>query len=274
VVEPSPGCSGCLFATKKQCVSGSLPLKWGASYRDGHWRANNGAIWDLQNYNVRPYTWTSADAAGLPILPGLVRYDEALSGQIRHALRFTLPRTTDAMVPPATHWAARNHRSPIPMGMRLRLKASFDVSGFSRMNQVILTAMKKYGLILADNGSEMYVSGAPDERWSRFELRECRNVKASDFEVVKMPPLIDQNTIPRGQAPHIVSFAVVPGMTADGRFTLQWQATGASYYYVNPRAGVVRGSSVAVSPEAMTTYTPTATGPFGRTTAITTIPFN
>jgi hypothetical protein len=243
---------------------------WEASYTDGQWRANNSAVWDLQNYNMRPYAWTSADAAGLPILPGLVRYDEALSGEIHHAFRFTLPRTTDRMVPPATHWAATNRGSPIPMGMRMRLKASFDISGFSRVNQVILTAMKKYGLILADNGSEMYVSGAPDERWSRLGLREWHDVKASDFEVVKMPPVMNQITMPSGPAPRIVSFIAAPRSTvANAQITLQWRVTGASYYYINPQVGFVRGGSVPVSPKTTTIYTLTATGPFGRTTATT-----
>jgi hypothetical protein len=121
---------------------------------DGSWKAGSAAVWDLENGEHRPWTWTSADAAGLPILPGLVRYDEVAAGAINHAIRFTLSSSYAAMVPPASHWAPHgSSSSPIPMGMRLRLKSNYDISGFSTNNQVILTAMKKYGLIMADNGS-------------------------------------------------------------------------------------------------------------------------
>src|ERR1019366_6600470 len=115
------------------------------------------AVWDLLGDEQRPYTWTSADAAGLPIFPGLVRYDETAAGKIQHAFRFTLPKTSAAFTPPASHWAATSSDPTAPpMGMRLRLKSSYDISGFSTQMQVILTAMKTYGLILADNGSALY----------------------------------------------------------------------------------------------------------------------
>lgn len=129
---------------------------------DGSWNADSTAVWDLLSDEQRPYTWTSADAAGLPIFPGLVRYDEVASGKIQHAFRFTLPKTRAAFIPPASHWAG-NTSDPTapPMGMRLRLKSSYDISGFSSQMQVILTAMKQYGLILADNGSSLFVTGCP-----------------------------------------------------------------------------------------------------------------
>ena len=136
----------------------------GSAYlTSGQWSANVTAVFDMTSNEQRPYTWTSADAAGLPIFPGLARYDEVAAGAIRHALRFTVPSTREAFTPPASHWASSvtNPNAP-PMGMRLRLKATFDISKFSAQNQVILTALKKYGLILADNGSAMYISGAPD----------------------------------------------------------------------------------------------------------------
>jgi hypothetical protein len=143
---------------------------------------------------LRPDGWTSADAAGLPIFPGLVRYDEIAKGEIDHPIRFTLrsSKVSKSYVDPARHkvnGSNTNANAPTPMGMRMRLKANFDVSGYSATNQVILNAMKKYGLILADIGSDMYISGAPDERWNNDDLRNLGKVKAGDFEVVQMSVL-------------------------------------------------------------------------------------
>jgi len=150
---------------------------------DGSWNAGSAAVWDLLNDEQRPWTWTSADAAGLSIFAGLARYDEVASGQIRHALRFTLAQSQAAFVPPASHWAANSSNTlAAPMGMRLRLNASYDISGFSQTNQVILTALKKYGMIMADNGSSMYISGAPDSRWNNDDLHNLGQVTASAFE--------------------------------------------------------------------------------------------
>ena len=134
---------------------------------DGSWNAGSGAVWDLANNGHRPWGWTSADAAGLPIFAGLVRYDEIVNGSINHALRFTLQHSRAAFTPPASHWAPNSTDTlAAPMGMRLRLKASVNVSGYSKTNQIILTALKKYGMIMADNGSSMYISGTPDSRWT------------------------------------------------------------------------------------------------------------
>jgi hypothetical protein len=155
------------------------------------WRAGSGAIFNLNSNEVRPAGWTSADAAGLPIFPGLVRYDEAVEqGVIRHALRFTAQRTRRAYVHPARHYASRITDPNVPpMGMRVRLKASIDISGFPPPVRAILQAMKTYGMLLADNGSNWYVSGAPDPRWSDAELAAIRRVQGRNFEVVKMGPL-------------------------------------------------------------------------------------
>jgi hypothetical protein len=241
---------------------------WEASYEGRRWTANNGAAWDLKEMNQRPYTWTSADAAGLPILPGLIRYDEVASGAIHHALRFTAPRTVAAIIPPATHWAQTNRGSPIPMGMRLRLKANFDISGFSQSNQVILTAMKKYGLILADNGTEMYITGAPDKRWSVSDLNKLKRIRALDFEVLKMPPKITEANLPTGHPPMILKFTASPNPVKPGTpVTLEWQATNTSYYYINPLVGAVRGNTATFTPGGDVTYELTATGPYGRSTA-------
>ncbi len=154
----------------------------------GGWTAGSGAVFDLSSNALRPAGWTSADAAGLPILPGLVRYDEVVTqGEIRHALRFTVSRTRRGYVSPARHFASSNTDPSLPpMGMRVRLKASFDVSSYPPSARVILTALKRYGMIVADNGSSWYVSGAPDSRWSDDELNALKAVTGNDFEVVRM----------------------------------------------------------------------------------------
>lgn len=237
------------------------------------WNADSGAVWDLLATEQRPYQWTSADAAGLPVFPGLIRYDEVASGQIRHAIRFTLARSRAAFTPPASHWAA-NSTDPNapPMGMRLRLRANFDVSGYSPTNQVILNAMKMYGLILADNGSSMYISGAPDDRWDNNDLHQLGNVHASDFEVVQMSPVYTAGNLPAGVSPQIGNFsASATTVSAGTSVTLSWQATGASYVIVSPEVGAVRGTSVTVKPSKTTTYTLYATNAFGRATASVTV---
>jgi hypothetical protein len=237
------------------------------------WDAGSGAVWDLLSNEQRPYTWTSADAAGLPIFPGLARYDEVAAGQINHALRFTLQNSQAAFIPPASHWAATSSNSlAAPMGMRMRLKASFDVSGFSAANQVILNALKKYGMIMADNGSNMYISGAPDSRWDNSDLHNLGQVTTSDFEVIQMTPLYMQNSVPSGAAPQITSFtASASSISAGTPVTLSWQVTGADYVIVSPDAGAVRGTSVSVTPAQSTTYTLYTTNAFGRTTATVSI---
>jgi len=154
---------------------------------DGSWEATSGAIFDLSSNALRPDTWTSADAAGLPVLPGLVRYDEVAAGEILHALRFTVDRSRRAFVHPATHWASSDEDEALPpMGMRVRLRGDFDLSGFSPEVQVILRALQRYGMLLADNGSDWSISGAPDERWDDDMLRELFDVAGSDLEVVQM----------------------------------------------------------------------------------------
>jgi len=149
------------------------------------WHAGSGAIWNLKSNALRPKGWTSADAAGLPILPGLVRYDEVAAGVIRHALRFTAPTTRTAFIYPARHEAGDSgSRSLPPMGLRVRLKASFDISGFGPQSRVLLKALKRYGMILADNGSPWYVTGAANPGWNDDELHALNQIPGSDFEVV------------------------------------------------------------------------------------------
>ena len=233
------------------------------------WNAGSAAIWDLTADEQRPYTWTSADAAGLPIFAGLARYDEVAAGQINHALRFTLQSSRAAFVPPASHWAANSsNANAVPMGMRLRLKASFDISSFSTANQVILTALKKYGMIMADNGSSMYISGAPDDNWNNDDLHNLGSVTAADFDVIEMSPVYTSANVPSGANPVISSFtASGQSVSAGTPVTLSWTVTGAGYLIVSPDIGAVRGTSVIVTPTQSTTYTLYATNAFGRTTA-------
>ncbi|MEY4427534.1 MAG: hypothetical protein RLZZ182_223 [Pseudomonadota bacterium] len=167
---------------------------------DGSWQANCGAIFHLDSNTVRPTAqrgWTSADAAGLPIFPGLARYDEARLGPggIRHALRFTVARTRRAFVPPATHYASSNTSTSLPpMGMRVRLKASYQIpASFSTEVKAILTALQTHGMLVADNGSNWYISGAPDDRWDNEALvSQLRQVKGPNFEVVEMQEVVTQ----------------------------------------------------------------------------------
>jgi len=165
----------------------SRPVNGGSS-----WTAGSGATWDLSSNALRPAGWTSADAAGLPIFPGLVRYDEAvLKGVINHALRFTCPTSRKAYLSPARHWASSQTGAAYPpMGMRVRLKANVDISTYPAEVRVILTALKKYGMFMADNGSGMFISGSPDARWSDDNLATLGRLTNADFEVVQMGTIV------------------------------------------------------------------------------------
>ena len=168
---------------------------WDLHHRRDGWHAGSGAIWSLSSNRLRPDGLTSADAAGLPILPALVRYAEVADGEIRHALRFTAPRTRAAHVYPARHDASdtSDPRLP-PMGIRLRLRADFDVSGFPPEARVVLVALKRYGMLLADNGLPWYLSGVADPRWDDGQLSTLTRVKGSDFEVVDTASLPEPGT--------------------------------------------------------------------------------
>jgi hypothetical protein len=161
-----------------------------AFWRSNRWDADVGVNWNLSSNKLRPKYWTSADAAGLPILPGLVRYDEVKAGHIDHAVRFTAPRTTRGFITPATHFASSSTDPALPpMGLRVRLKASYDLSRFHGQSLVILRALKKYGMILADNGSSWYITGAADPRWDDNDLNQLKTVPGSAFEAVNTGPV-------------------------------------------------------------------------------------
>ncbi|HXN45637.1 MAG TPA: chitobiase/beta-hexosaminidase C-terminal domain-containing protein, partial [Bryobacteraceae bacterium] len=244
---------------------------------NGSFNASSETIWDMNNYESRPYGWTSADAAGLPIFPGLVRYDEVASGAIHHAIRFTMEHTKDDgndgyFVLPATHAAGNIWGVSNVMGMRIRLKASFDMSTYSAVNRVILTAMQQYGMILADNGGYFYFQGVSDPRWDDNDLGNLKKVGSENFEVVQMNPEFpgwDSATAPTGAAPSIASFTASPLTVASGSpVTFSYHASGDSYDYIDRIGPVTAGSgSVTIHPTATQTYTLNSTNTYGRTTS-------
>jgi hypothetical protein len=163
---------------------------FGAEPGGTSWRGGSGAVFDLTSNAVRPAGWTSADAAGLPIFPGLVRYDEVATGEIRHALRFTVPRTQRGYVAPARHFASSITDPDVPpMGARARLKASYDLGRLPPQARVIARALQRYGMMLADNGSSWFVTGAPDPRWDDGDLDSLKSLRGSDFEFVQAGPI-------------------------------------------------------------------------------------
>ncbi len=196
------------------------------------WQGGSGAIFNLSSDALRPAGWTSADAAGLPIFPGLVRYEEIVSGAIRHAIRFTVPQTQNTYVWPARHEASSLTGAQYPpMGARFRLKSSFDISTFSATNQIILTALQRYGMMLADNGSSWYISGAPDSRWDNDDLHALTTISGSNFEAVDVSTLmVDPNsgaTVPTsGGIPAANSVTPNSGSGASQTFTLQYSDSG------------------------------------------------
>src|SRR6266849_4990300 len=224
--------------------------------KGGQWSADSTAIWDMTIDEQRPYTWTSADAAGLPIFTGLARYDEVAAGAIKHALRFTVPSTRQAFTLPASHWASSVTDPNAPaMGTRLRLKASFNISSFSPQNQVILTALKKYGMILADNGSAIFISGAPDSRWNNSDLTNLRKITAADFQVVETGTVYTPSNVPAGPVPVITSFTAYPTAVSKGHpVTLSWNVSDSEYNIISPTFGAVRGTSIGFVPSQTTTY--------------------
>jgi PKD repeat protein len=266
------------------CVAYEISQANFCSHTQPNWTSNQTSIWDFTETEKRPLTWTSVDAGGLSIFEGLIRYDEIVAGVIDHAIRFTASMTRNGanggyFVAPATHAAGNNWSTNNIMGMRIRLKASFDISGFSRTNRIILTAMKQYGMILADNGGTLYFQGTPDPRWTDSDLNALKSVHASDFEVVYEPlaasyrpgeapmypkgPVMDAANVPKGRAPQNSLSASATQIRPGESVTLVPLAIGASYSYID-NAGFVRGP-VAVRPTTTTTYTLHSSNAFGST---------
>ena len=212
-----------LVVDKDRCILYELYAAY--PQPEGSWLAGSGAIFNLSSNMLRPSTWTSADAAGLPILPGLVRYDEVAGGEIKHAVRFTAPQTRNTFIWPARHEASSltGQQYP-PMGQRFRLKADFDISGFSRDTQVILTALKKYGMILADNGSSWYISGAPDPGWNNDVLHELGRVTGAAFEAV------DESSLMVNQDSGQVGYTLITNMNISQAGRVVPDCSGGCWY--------------------------------------------
>jgi hypothetical protein len=254
--ESSSGDRHVLVLDSDNCI---LYETWSTYPRqDGRWVAGSGAVFDLRSNALRPDGWTSADAAGLPILPGLVRYDEVAEGEIAHAIRFTAPSTRRAYVWPARHYASSlTGLNYPPMGQRFRLKADFDLSGFSPKVQVILRALKKYGMILADNGSAWFISGAPDPRWDNDHLvSELREVTGSDFEAVDESYLMvdpdsgqARQTLPDTHPP-AVPMNLTATVVSSSQIDLSWDPStdnvGVAGYHIY-RKGIYVGSATETS---------------------------
>jgi hypothetical protein len=191
-VEGGPGATGDRHVLVVDSSACKLYELFAAQYVGPGWHAGSGAVFDLSSNALRPDYWTSADAAGLPILAGLVRYDEAAQkGEIDHALRFTVRRTQRAFIHPATHYASSSTDPSLPpMGLRVRLKASYDISRFTGSSRAVLVALKRFGMLVADNGSDWYVSGATDSRWDDNDLNQLKTVPAGAFEVVQAGTIV------------------------------------------------------------------------------------
>ena len=234
---------------------------------NGQYDAAEEAIWDMQNGNYRPWGWTSTDAAGLSVMAGLVKYDEAASGTINHAIRFTMQQSkNDAndgyFVEPANHSAGTSWGAPTVEGMRIRLKPTFNTSGYSTINKAILVALQQYGMIMADNGGYMFLQGATDSRWNDSDLVNIAGIPSSDFDVIQTTPAYpgwDSVTAPTGPAPTISSFtATTTSISSGNPVTFNYTVSGDSYDYID-MIGPVRltsgSGSVTINPTATQTYT-------------------
>lgn len=191
-IEGGPPSDGDRHVIVVDPVNKKLYEVFRAFKKESGWEGGSGAVFDLSSNKLRPQGWTSADAAGLPIFPGLVRYDEVVEQkEIRHALRFTCRKTTRGYILPATHWASSSKDPNLPpMGLRMRLRADFDDSKLSPEMRVITRALKKYGLILADNGGDWFVSGSPNPKWNDDDVQTLKRIKGRDFEAVDSGPIV------------------------------------------------------------------------------------
>jgi hypothetical protein len=211
-IEGGPQAGGDRHVLVLDCTAGKLYELFAAHPNtDGSWAAGSGAVFDVRGNSMRPSTWTSADAAGLPILAGLVRYDQVAAGEIAHALRFTAPQTRNTFIWPARHQASSLSGTQYPpMGQRFRLKSNVNTSSFGPNVQIILRALKKYGMFLADNGSSWFLSGAPDPRWNDDELHQLSLLHGSDFEAVDESSLMIDPNSAQARPPTLPPRAEVP----------------------------------------------------------------
>jgi hypothetical protein len=274
-IEGGSGSSGDRHVISVDTDNCILYEMWSSYPQASSWNAGSGAIMNLTSDALRPSGWTSADAAGLPVFPGLVRYDEVASGQINHALRFTVPQTQNTFLWPARHFASSltGYQYP-PMGARFRLRADFDISHFSPMNQVILTALKKYGMILADNGSSWFISGAPDSRWNDTDLHALTQITGSAFEAVDESSLMvnsnsGQTTV--ASTPTITisinptAASVTVGSTAQFAATVTNATSSSVTWSVN---GIAGGNGTVGTISSAGLYTAPATVPSGGTVTV------
>jgi len=277
-----PDCSGwpdtyngdahVLVLDRAKCV---LYETWNTNRCNGQYNSSSETTWDMKNYESRPWGWTSADAAGLPVFPGLVRYDEVASGVINHAIRFTLQHTKNDgnggyFVEPASHAAGTDWGVSNIIGMKIRLKASFNISGYSAANQVILKAMQQYGMILADNGGDFFIQGATDPRWDDADLANLAGIPSSEFDVMPMTPEFpgwDSETAPTGSLPVINSFtATATSVSSGSPLTFDYNLSGDSYDFIDMIGPITAGTgSVTINPTATQTYTLYSTNAYGQT---------
>lgn len=268
-----------LIVDRRSCTNYEL---WQATPCKGSWSASNGVLFDMLNTEQRPYGMTSADASGLSLFEGLIRYDEIVAGTINHAIRFTAPHTKangngGLFMAPATHAAGNLYGTDNIMGMRIRLKAGFDISGYSATNKIILTAMKKYGLILTDNGSKLFFQGTQDSRWNDSDLGNLQQVLSANFEVVQMPTAYDAGTVPTGAPPVIQGLKYSLGTYQGINYAfISATLTGGSYSFVSApglyNGAIFRGYMALPKPASNTTFTVTSRNLYGTTTAQIMIP--
>jgi hypothetical protein len=249
-------------------TNGRLYELYQTAYSNGAFSAYSETVWNTELPERRPYGWTSADVAGLPLLPLLLRYDEVANGVIAHALRVTFNNTNGSYILPATHGSGSGNDAAIP-GMRIRLKASFDISKFSKSNQVILTALQKYGAFVADNGSNMYFTANNDSRWDTDDVALLgAALTEANFDVVQTTPVINGQNPPTGAAPVISSFTAT---TSGSTTTLNWNVTGATYSYIKEAPASLSQTSTTTPYVSGAKYTLVANNLYGSTTQVITV---
>ncbi len=235
---------------------------------NGSFSALSVTTWDMARAERRPYGFTSADAAGLSVFIPLLRYDEVANGRIAHALRMTFNNTSRYIVAPATHAAGSNDTQTALLGARLRLRADYPESGFSQANLAIIHALKQYGAVIADNGSNMYITGTADPRWNQDDLQNLNSINEYDFDMVQSGAVLDGSNLPSGPAPVIHAFSAA---VANGHTTLNWSLSGESYSYIQEYGPVTATTALTLPYQAGATYTLVSNNAYGRTVKTITV---